>query len=103
MTEYCNNENLYNIKIDEKNSIDNLASKYKLYCKRSNLSPFLNSAFFFGAVIGVIICANYPDRIGRLPVLKFLMIINIIAQLNYFFNISFSHIMIIAFFSGFAT
>ena len=103
MTEYCNNENLYNIKIDEKNSIDNLASKYKLYCKRSYLSPFLNSAFFFGAVIGVIICANYPDRIGRLPVLKFLMIINIIAQLNYFFNISFSHIMIIAFFSGFAT
>ena len=45
MTEYCNNENLYNIKIDEKN-IDNLASKYKLYCKRSYLSPFLNSAFF---------------------------------------------------------
>ena len=103
MTEYCKNQNLYNTKIDRKHSIDGLASKYKLYCNRSYLAPFLNSAFFFGAVIGVTICANYPDRIGRLPVLKFLMIINIIAQINYLFSLSFSHVMIVAFFSGFAT
>ena len=101
--EYCKNENNYDMKIDYKNSLDNIALKYNLYCKRKKLSPFLNSSFFFGAVFGVAICANYPDKIGRIPVLKFLMIINIIAQINYFFNLSFGHIMFIAFFSGFTT
>ena len=103
MDEFCKYESKYNIRFDIKNSIDNYSLKYKLYCKKSNLCPFLNSSFFFGAVIGVTICANYPDRIGRLPVLKFLMIINIIAQFNYLFSINFYHILIIAFFSGFAT
>ena len=103
MKEFCKDESKYNIEFDYKKSVDNYSLKYKLYCKRSALCPFLNSSFFFGAVIGVTICANYPDRIGRLPVLKFLMIINIIAQLNYLFGINFYHILLIAFFSGFAT
>ena len=103
MEEFCKDESKYNIIFDYKNSVDNYSLKYKLYCKRNKLCPFLNSSFFFGAVIGVTICANFPDKIGRLPVLKFLMIINIIAQLNYLFSINFYHILIIAFFSGFAT
>lgn len=103
MEEFCKDESKYNIQFDYKKSVDNYSLKYKLYCKKSNLCPFLNSSFFFGAVIGVTICANYPDKIGRLPVLKFLMIINIIAQLNYLFSFNFYHILIIAFFSGFAT
>lgn len=103
MDEFCKDESKYNIIIDYKNSVDNYALKYKLYCKRNKLCPFLNSSFFLGAVIGVTICANYPDKIGRLPVLKFLMIINIIAQINYLFSINFYHILLIAFFSGFAT
>ena len=103
MQDFCKDESKYNIKFDYKKSVDNYSLKYKLYCKRSKLCPFLNSSFFFGAVIGVTICANYPDKIGRLPVLKFLMIINIIAQLNYLFGINFYHILLIAFFSGFAT
>lgn len=103
MEEFCLAQSQYNIKIDYKDSVDNYALKYNLYCKKSKLCPFLNSSFFFGAVIGVTVCANYPDKIGRLPVLKFLMIINIIAQLNYFFSINIYHILIIAFFSGFAT
>ena len=103
MEEFCKDESKYNIIFDYKNSVDNYSLKYKLYFKRNKLCPFLNSSFFFGAVIGVTICANFPDKIGRLPVLKFLMIINIIAQLNYLFSINFYHILIIAFFSGFAT
>ena len=103
MEEFCKDESKYNIIFDYKNIVDNYSLKYKLYCKRNKLCPFLNSSFFFGAVIGVTICANFPDKIGRLPVLKFLMIINIIAQLNYLFSINFYHILIIAFFSGFAT
>ena len=103
MDKFCKDESKYNIKFDYKNSVDNYSLKYKLYCKKSRLCPFLNSSFFFGAVIGVTVCANYPDKIGRLPVLKFLMIINIIAQLNYLFSINFYHILLIAFFSGFAT
>ena len=103
MKEFCKDENKYNIKFDYKKSVDNYSLKYKLYCSRSKLCPFLNSSFFFGAVIGVMICAHYPDRIGRLPVLKFLMIINIFAQINYLFGINFYHILFISFFSGFAT
>ena len=103
MEEFCKDESKYNIQFDYKQSIDNYALKYKLYCSKANLCPFLNSSFFFGAVIGVVICANYPDKIGRLPVLKFLMVINILAQLNYLFAINFYHILIVASFSGFAT
>jgi MFS family permease len=103
MEKLCKDESKYNIQFDYKNSIDNYSLKYKLYCKRSKLCPFLNSSFFLGAVIGVTICANFPDRSGRLPILKVLMIINIIAQINYLFSINFYHILIIAFFSGFAT
>ena len=103
MDEFCKDQSKYNIQFDYKNSVDNYSLKYKLYCNRGKLCPFLNSSFFFGAVIGVIICANYPDKIGRLPVLKFLMVINIIAQLNYLLSINFYHILLIAFFSGFAT
>ena len=98
MEEFCKDESKYNIQFDYKKSVDNYSLKYKLYCKRNQLCPFLNSSFFFGAVIGVTICANFPDRIGRLPVLKYLMIINIIAQLNYLFSINFIHILIIVFF-----
>ena len=103
MDELCKDETKYNIQFDYEKSIDNYSLKYKLYCSRSKLCPFLNSSFFFGAVIGVMICAHYPDKIGRLPVLKFLMIINIFAQFNYLFSINFYHILLIAFFSGFAT
>ena len=103
MEELCKDESKYNIQFDYKKSVDNYSLKYKLYCKRSKLCPFLNSSFFFGAVIGVTICANFPDKIGRLPVLKYLMIINIFAQINYLFSINFYHILLIAFFSGFAT
>ena len=103
MEEFCKDESKYNIKYDYQKSVDNYSLKYNLYCSRGNLCPFLNSSFFFGAVIGVVICANYPDKIGRLPVLKFLMIINIFAQLNYLFSINFYHILLIAFLSGFAT
>lgn len=103
MEEFCKDESKYNVQIDYKKSVDNYSLKYNLYCKKSKLCPFLNSSFFFGAVIGVTICANYPDKIGRLPVLKFLMVINIIAQINYLFSINFYHILLIAFFSGFAT
>ena len=103
MEEFCNNQEKYNIKYNYEKSVDNYSLKFNLYCSRSKLCPFLNSSFFFGAVIGVIICAHYPDKIGRLPVLKFLMIINIFAQLNYLIGINFYHILIIAFFSGFAT
>lgn len=103
MDDYCKNPDLFDIKIDTKNSIDSLAEKYKLYCNRAFYSPLLNSFFFSGAILGVAICANYPDRIGRVPVLKFLMIINIVAQVNYFFNLSIQHVLFVAFFSGFAT
>jgi len=103
MEEFCKDESKYNIKYDYQKSVDNYSLKYNLYCSRGKLCPFLNSSFFFGAVIGVVICANYPDKIGRLPVLKFLMVINIIAQINYLFSINFYHILLVAFFSGFAT
>ena len=103
MEEFCKDESKYNVQIDYKKSVDNYSLKFNLYCKKSKLCPFLNSSFFFGAVIGVTICANYPDKIGRLPVLKFLMVINIIAQINYLFSINFYHILLVAFFSGFAT
>ena len=103
MGELCKDESKYNIKYDYKKSIDNYSLKYNLYCSRGKLCPFLNSTFFLGAVIGVIICAHYPDKIGRLPVLKFLMLINIFAQVNYLFSINFYHILFISFFSGFAT
>lgn len=103
MTSYCSNPSNYNIQIDTAHSIDSLAMKYNLYCSRSFYSPLINSFFFAGAIVGVAICANYPDRIGRLPVLKLLMIINIFAQINYFFNISIQHILLVAFLSGFAT
>ncbi len=103
MEKLCKDESKYNIKFDYEKSVDNYSLKYKLYCKRGKLCPYLNSSFFFGAVIGVTVCANFPDRNGRLPILKFLMIINIIAQINYLFNFSFYQILFIAFFSGFAT
>ena len=103
MEEYCKNPSLFNTQIDYKHSIDSLAEKYQLYCGRSFYSPLMNSSFFAGAILGVAICANYPDRIGRIAVLKFLMIINIIAQVNYFFNMSIQHVLFVAFFSGFAT
>ena len=103
MKDFCKDQSKYNIEFDYKKSVDNYSLKYKLYCKRGDLCPILNTSFFFGAVIGVTICANFPDRIGRLPVLKVLMIINIIAQINYLFGINFYHILLIAFFSGFAT
>lgn len=102
MEDYCLNQDHFDIRFNT-NSIDSLAKKYNLYCNRAFYSPLLNSFFFFGAVFGVTICANYPDKIGRLPVLKILMIINIFAQVNYFFNISIQHILFISFFSGFAT
>ena len=103
MDKFCKDESKYNIKFDYKSSIDNYSLKYKLYCKKNKLCPYLNISFLFGDVIGVTICSNFPDKIGRLPVLKFLMVINIIAQLNYLFSINFYHIIFIAFFSGFAT
>lgn len=102
MEEYCANQNHFNIQFDPK-SIDSLPIKYALYCDRAFYSPLLNSFFFMGAVVGVTVCANYPDKIGRLPVLKALMIINIFAQINYFFCFSIQHIIVISFCSGFAT
>ena len=83
MEELWKDESKYNIQYDHQKSVDNYFLNYKLYSKRNKLCPFLNTSFFFGAVIGVTNCSNFPDKISHLPVLKYLMIINIFAQINY--------------------
>lgn len=102
MEQYCLNQNDFNIRLDS-SDIDSFAKAFALYCDRAFYSPLLNLFYFIGAVFGVVICANYPDKIGRLPVLKALMIINIFTQINYFFSLSIQHVLFISFISGFIT
>lgn len=100
---YCNVRNSMNMKIDMTTTLDNFALKYELYCNRNSFSSLINSAFFLGAVAGVIVCASYPDTIGRLPVLKALLIINMVNQINMLIGFNVYHIILCSFFSGFCT
>lgn len=103
MTLYCHSPNDFNIKINPDNTIDNLALKYNLYCGRTIFSSLINSLYFIGAVTGVIVCASYPDKVGRLPVLKGLLICNMITQINFLFAMNIYHVLLISFFCGLCT
>lgn len=97
---YCSSPHTFVTKIDKATSLDNFANKFKLYCDRSFFSPLLNSFFFLGAMVGVFFISSYPDKKGRIPILKGLMVLNIIAQLNFIIVRHVEHLLLISFITG---
>lgn len=97
---YCSSQETFILKIESDTSLDNFTQKFSLICERAFYAPLLNSAFFLGAMIGVFFISAYPDIKGRLPILKYLMLLNIFAQINFLIASSIEHLLFISLLTG---
>ena len=101
LTYYCENKNHLDMII--KDSLDNFAVEYSLFCERNMYNQMISSAFFFGCIIGALVWSSLPDIYGRYPIYKLLLYINLFTQINFLLRINIYHIIITAFLNGFCT
>lgn len=96
---YCRSQETFILHI-KKSSLDNFTRRFSLFCERAFYAPLINSAFFLGAMIGVFFISAYPDIKGRLPILKYLMLLNIFAQINFLIVFNIEHLLFISLLTG---
>jgi MFS family permease len=100
LVDICKNiENFEILKIEE-TSIHGWAYEYDLICNKSFYLPLIGTCFFIGAIIGCIMLAPFPDRYGRLPILKIILIINVFVQINFLFARGIEHILFLCILAG---
>ena len=100
---FCSNNNNNDYIKDKKNSVDNFAYAFDLYCSKEFFVPLYSTLFFFGGLIGSVILASIPDKFGRRKILQILQVISLILQINILFARGPWHLVFIYFFSGIAT
>jgi MFS family permease len=100
LADICKNiENFDILKIEE-SSIHGWAYEYDLICNKSFYLALIGTCFFIGAIIGCLVLAPIPDRYGRLPVLKIILILNVFVQINFLFARSIQHIIVLCVLAG---
>lgn len=97
---FCNLTNEINYTINKKDSIDNFALKFNLYCKRESHIRQFQSAYYLGAMIGSFIFAPIADSIGRKKTFNFLVLLNLFSMINLIITFHEYHLLIIFFISG---
>ena len=96
---YCKN-NLYDYQVDSKNSLNNFALSYNLYCEKSYFLSIIGTSFFFGGMLGSLILSPIPDTYGRVGIYKFLCVCSVVCQLNALFSVGPIHFAVTAFAAG---
>ena len=97
---FCNLTNQINYKINKKDSIDNFALKFDLYCERERHIRQFQSAYYLGAMIGSFFFAPIADIFGREKTFKFLVILNLFSMVNLIITFHYIHLLIVFFISG---
>ena len=100
---FCSNDNNFDYIKDKKNSVDNFAYAFDLYCDKEFFLPLYSTLFFFGGLIGSVLFASIPDKYGRKTIFQILQVISFILQLNILFAVGPWHLIFVYFFSGIAS
>ena len=103
MSFYCKHKNTFDMIIDKKESIDNFALEYDLYCENNFYNSLISSFFFAGCITGVFIWSKLPDIYGRYEIYKWLLYLNLFIQLNFLLRINIYHLILTSFISGTTT
>ena len=96
---YCQPQ-LFDYKVDDKNSLNNFALSFHLYCDKSYYLAIIGTAFFLGGMTGSFVLSPIPDLYGRAGIYKFLCVCSILCQLNALFSMGPIHFAITAFAAG---
>ena len=102
-SKFCENDDNFQYIKDKKNSVDNFAYAFDLYCSKEFFLPLYSTLFFFGGLLGSVLFASIPDKYGRKTIFQILQIISLILQLNILFATGPYHLLFVYFFSGVAT
>jgi len=97
---YCNSDK-YELKKDKKNSINNFAYNFNLYCNKIYFKSIIKLSLYIGIIISFFILNSFPDKYGREKLLKYLTIFSLFIQLNLIFNFGIIHTIIIYILGGF--
>lgn len=89
----CKNE-FFDYMKNPKESLNNMADAFNLYCNKAYISPILGTTFFLGGILGSILLSPIPDKYGRAEIYKILLVINFILHLNILFGINEWHIVL---------
>lgn len=103
MAFYCKNKSNFDMIVSKKESIDNFALEYDLYCERNFYNSLISSFFFAGCIAGVFLWSKLPDIYGRYQIYKWLLYLNLFIQLNFLLRINIYHLIITSFISGTST
>ena len=97
---FCNLTKEIKYTINKKDSLDNFALKFDLYCEREKYIRQFQSSYYFGAMVGSFIFAPIADSIGREKTFKFLVLLNLFSMINLMITFHPFHLLIIFFISG---
>ena len=100
---FCSNDNNFEYIKDKKNSVDNFAYAFDLYCSKEFFLPLYSTLFFFGGLIGSVLFASIPDKYGRKTIFQILQVFSLFLQLNILFAVGPWHLIFVYFFSGIAS
>ena len=100
---FCSNDNNFEYIKDKKNSVDNFAYAFDLYCSKEFFLPLYSTLFFFGGLIGSVLFASIPDKYGRKTIFQILQVLSLFLQLNILFAVGPWHLIFVYFFSGIAS
>lgn len=103
LIEICKSFSNYEILKDYENSIHNWTYQFDLFCDKSFYIPLIGTSFFIGALLASIFLSAFPDKYGRLPIMKITLVINVFIQINFLIAKSIEHIIFICILSGFSS
>lgn len=100
---FCDNQLLYNYKINENKTIFNWSYQFSFFCDRDYFPTIIIYTYFIGGIVSSIFCSYIGDKYGRERMYKYLSLLTFISHLCFLINFNEYFLVFTCFLMGIST